>query len=167
MTKEEAIRLSNKCNSFTEFRKRYSTAYHWLHRNDMLGEVNHSRRVKLPKITYDFAYSQALLYSSRLDFGKGSNSSYKFLIKNKMLDEACSHMVSQDKQTRIGKASFMKSGIYMLYKDDSVVYVGKSLKSVYDRVIKHSTYMSFDKAIFYDIENIADINIREIVLIEA
>lgn len=61
-----------------------------------------------------------------------------------------------------------KSGVYLLYKDDVIVYVGKSTTSVASRLSRHTLNQSkdFDKAVVYLMHNLSNVNVIEPYLIE-
>ena len=56
-------------------------------------------------------------------------------------------------------------GIYLLVKDNTVVYVGKSDSNIYNRVRSHKELKQFDYAIAYKINSLSDIAILEVVFI--
>ena len=56
-------------------------------------------------------------------------------------------------------------GIYILYKEDKIVYVGKSSVNIEGRVKHHTMSKDFDKAELYNIPNMSDVNIIELYMI--
>ena len=50
-------------------------------------------------------------------------------------------------------------GIYLLVKDNTVVYVGKSDSNIYNRVRSHKELKQFDYAIAYKINSLS-VNIK-------
>ena len=60
-------------------------------------------------------------------------------------------------------------GIYFLYQDDEIVYIGKSTVNIRSRLLNHITqrekYKKFNKIVCYEISSLADLHIAEIYLI--
>ena len=56
-------------------------------------------------------------------------------------------------------------GIYFLYQKDKIVYVGKSLHNMENRIRSHYFTKEFDKAVIHEVSSDADIAVIEMYLI--
>lgn len=56
-------------------------------------------------------------------------------------------------------------GIYILYENDKIVYIGKSSRNMLHRIRTHTIDKFFTKSVMYEMNNEADMNILELYLI--
>ena len=56
-------------------------------------------------------------------------------------------------------------GIYILYENDTIVYIGKSNHNMLNRIRTHNIDKYFNKCEMYNIDNEADISILELYMI--
>ena len=84
------------CDKYEDFHTHFRAAYKSVIRNGWLDEI---RKILKPKArpsgyctSKENCKAEALLFSRRVDFMKGSPGAYKFAMQNKFLDEICSHM---------------------------------------------------------------------------
>lgn len=115
---------------------------------------------------------EALKYDTKVAFKTTSSSAYAISWKRGILQEICTHMVSNG--YRLGGFDLCevekKSGIYFLYNNDELVYIGKSHSCMAARIRQHSKEYSGYKKDFNNIEvfiigNHSDIAIAEVYLI--
>lgn len=110
----------------------------------------------------------ALQYATRTEFKNNALGAYHFARNNNILDKICGHMkrkpkVSYKQFKRVAK----KTGLYFLYDNNSIVYIGKSVVNIAKRLADHYADLSkqFNRIDVYLINNLADLEIAEIYLI--
>ena len=94
-TKERCQEEALKYNTKEEFRKNCSAAYSKVYDNKWLDEIcSHMIEITKPRgyWTKEKCRIEALKYTTRTDFQNESSSAYIKSLKNKWLDEFCSHM---------------------------------------------------------------------------
>lgn len=84
------------CDSYKDFHTYFKAAYKAAIRNGWVYEIRKFFDAESMPYGYfnnkDNCRTEALQYSRRVDFMKGSPGSYKFAMQNKFLDEICVHM---------------------------------------------------------------------------
>lgn len=142
-TKEKCFEEALKYESRSEFQKKSGGAYCFLQKHNLLDEACDYGLKKKPKNywTKEKCFEEALKYESRSEFKKKSGGAYNFLNKNKLLDEACSHMIV------IGNK--FKRLIYVYKFSDNHVYVGLTF-NIKKRDYRHMT--NFKSAVYKHIK---------------
>jgi len=113
--------------------------------------------------TEEALYAEASKYQTRNEFRVNALGAYSRACDTGILDDICEHMInSRIKQGRFDLGKYENlTGIYFLYNEDEVVYVGKSTKCMVGRVRDHYKSKSFDTVVLHCIENIADLHLAE------
>jgi len=92
-TKEKCEEVSLKCETRTEFSKKYPRAYQICLKNGWKDFFIHMHKRKFTlKWTKDKCKEEALKYDNRSEYSKSSGSSFQSACKNGWLEEICSHM---------------------------------------------------------------------------
>ena len=87
------------------------------------------------KWNYEKTKEEALKYNTRLEFQKKSHTAYKFSLKNKILNDVCSHMIKNKKKS-INKNPKPKFN-YEKAKEEALKYNTKKEFYTYSRNIYH------------------------------
>ncbi len=99
-TKERCLKESLKFSTRNEFQKKCSKAYGKAQRSGWLKEIcSHMVEIRKPNgyWTKERCRKEALRFTSRVDFQKGSKTSYSTASDKGWLEEICSHMVELKK----------------------------------------------------------------------
>jgi hypothetical protein len=87
-TLEICKELSKDCETISEFGKRYSGAYKFIYKNNLMHELFTKReRVFESKYTYEICEELSMNCKKRSDFQKNYSGAYKYLKKNSLLDK--------------------------------------------------------------------------------
>jgi predicted GIY-YIG superfamily endonuclease len=117
--KEDCKNEALKYNTRTDFFNNAIGAYKAAYKNNWLEEICcHMTSIKKPNNywTKNLVHSEALKYSSKLDFIKNSKSAYIAASKNNWIDEVCGHMESC--------GNVLSRCVYVYEFPDNFVYVG-------------------------------------------
>ena len=116
--------------------------------------------------TNDKLEIEAKKYERRVDFRNNSLGAYSRAQQLGILDDVCSHMINGRVRGSfdLGQHAGL-SGIYFLYSNNNVVYIGKSESCMVSRIRSHPTDKEFSEVRLHSIENVADILIIEAYLI--
>ena len=119
-TKEKCLELALTCKIRYEFKKKSQSAYNACLKNNWLDEVCfHMKKRKMKDKNYwtkEKCHEEALKYTNRSDFGKGSSTAYVKSGKMGWKDELCDHMTSNgNKYNRC---------IYAIEFPDNNIYIG-------------------------------------------
>lgn len=154
-----------ECTSIKEFRGNNSKAYDAAVYYGILDEVcEHMEPSKRVKWETEEIFTVASKYSTKKEFRKKEPSAYNAARKRGVAEGVMSHMSSE--QSTIFTEVHNIKGIYFLYDDDELVYIGKTTYSAANRLSSHmKSTKRFNKVIVYEIPNEADIAIAEICLI--
>jgi hypothetical protein len=116
--------------------------------------------------TYDAIKEEALKYKTRTEFKDCANGAYSRAAQIKVLDDVCSHMVNSRIKGKFDLGFYEGiSGLYVLYKNEKVVYIGKSFSCVVGRIRDHYKDKDFDGLEIYPIESCSNILLLEMWLI--
>lgn len=165
ITNEEIYTAAKKYTSINEFLNKEFRLYHAAMRRGI--KENVCRHMDGIKVTWtlDKASKEALKYRTKMEFKNACPSAYNYSSRNSILQEVCSHM---DK-VKMKKQAFTipqgKTGIYILYNESGIVYVGKSSICIKNRVAAHNHDKKFDKVEIFEITSKADMNVAELYLI--
>ena len=163
LTKEIVAIEAMKYMTRGEFYKGSTSHYEKARESKWLDDIcthMHNGNIKwtLPKLQ-----AEALKYTQRSAFNKGSAGAYITAWKQGLLDTICSHMHTPAPESYY---PFNLKGIYLLYLDTKIVYVGKSNSCMARRTHHHQhTGKLFDTVEFYEVTNAPDIDVLEIYLI--
>lgn len=167
-TKDLAKEVALKYTSRGDLKKYDNGAYIWIRRNGLLEELCSHMVSKFACWGKGQAFIEALKFTTRNDFQRNGRGAWQWLHRRGLLDDACKHMVCAMIALR---GEFFpikhKTGIYFLYDEDEIVYIGKSNKGIGKRIKDHCREddKQFTKVVVYSIENVADTNIVELYLI--
>lgn len=117
--KENCIIVALKCSNATEFQINYSGAYKAAIKNNWFNEITKHFIPLKKKNNYwykDNCNIEAKKYKTRTEFRSKSCGAYKAALRNKWLDEICSHMEI--------KGSLYKRYNYIYEFSDNHVYIG-------------------------------------------
>ena len=155
---KEIMEEASKFKSRTAFRDNNLKIYRLMHTRK-LGDLCFTPK----KIwTSEELQKEALKYSSRTIFKTSAPGAVKASIRLGVYEEICKHIPPQTNRF----TPYNMAGIYILYQDDTVVYIGKSTKCIGDRVSRHlKTGKTFNKVELLEIKSIADIDVIELYLI--
>ena len=118
-TKEKCKEEALKYNYRNSFRNSNPSAHDAARRNKWMDEIcSHMVKPyeKSIKWTKEKCQEEALKYNYRIEFINGNPTAYNVSLKNKWLDEICSHMLKKD--------NLMKRCIYVYEFSDNYAYVG-------------------------------------------
>lgn len=95
-TKEKCKEEALKYTTFKDFREYSSSAYSTAKRLKILNKIclhmNCKERKPINYWNYDLCKNEALKYNNKKDFYTNSLSAYKASVKNKWINDVCSHM---------------------------------------------------------------------------
>ena len=124
---------------------------------------------KNTKYTDEDLHRIARQFSYRNEFQTKARGPYSSAFSRGILEEVCSHMQAKYKDTSVLDPVKGIKGIYILYQEEEIVYVGKSTKSIGNRIISHKTKpeekKQFTKAVCYEVLNKSDLHVAEVYLI--
>ena len=163
-TKEMIVEEAKLFSDRGEFSRESSKAYKAAQKRGLLDEVCSHMTCYYTKWTDELLYATAKKYDSRSDFQKYSQGAYLAAKRFGIFEEVCKHMPKKLNGC-IFSDMYMSKGIYFLYKDSEIVYIGKSTSNISGRLTAHLQDKEFDKVIVYEIESDADIALAEIYLI--
>jgi len=124
--------------------------------------------MEVTKVTWDFdkLHAEALKYDTRGSFKKNNPSAYAATLRRGLLEDITTHM-AKPKGISMFADAYNVTGVYFLYREDVLVYVGKSTGHISTRLWEHmyDPIKVFDKVVIYEIVNKADIALAEVYYI--
>ena len=117
------------------------------------------------KITKEEALSIALEFNTIRDLRKKDYGTYDYIKRNNLREVAFSHMKILKQPSKFKIKAKHNKGLYFLYSNNKVVYIGKSTLNITRRLIAHSEDKTFDRVEVFCMENDSDISIMEIYFI--
>ena len=129
-TKERCQNEALKYETKKDFRDNNNNIYNISSKNKWLDEIcSHMTETKKPKgyWTYERCKDEALKYETRSSYNQGSKS-YQIALKNKWLDDICSHMIKPSNDD--------KRCVYVFEFSDNFAYVGLT-KDIKKRHYQH------------------------------
>lgn len=165
--KDSCFAVAAEYESRTDLKNGNGAVYQWLIRNSLLAEAcKHMSLKKVAKWTKDAAFLCASKYSDSVQFSHEKGGCAMWLRSNKLYHVATAHFIVRD-MTKKFKEIKGKSGIYLLYFKEDVVYIGKSETNIARRLERHKSIgdKEFDSIKAFVIDNMADIQLAELYLI--
>lgn len=163
-SEESAAAEALKYTVRKDFMKSSKGAYEYLRIRKLLDSYcTHMQDVI--KWDKDAVFKLALKYTSRNTFQRENAGAYDWLRTNDLLKEATSHMLSHNESRFKGTKN--TTGIYILKNNNKVVYIGKSLSCISNRLNSHYNDKrgEFNEVEVWQLSNTADISILEMYLI--
>ena len=159
---DTAIMYARKCITRTEFAKKYGGGWQYVKRNSLeeaayshMGKKLSTREYKPKKWTLSKLKNEALKYSSRSEFEKGSLGAYDAALKRKLIDEVCSHMDNKHIEWTNDKIiSISKKYKYVsdFRKNEKKAYAIARYRGIHDKVTKHMIRKRNTKNSFEDVK---------------
>lgn len=116
--KENVLNEALKYSIISEFTKKSNGAYESALRNSWINEVYLHMKSPIKTMNYwskEQCKTEALKYSTKMDFRNNSSSAYTIASRNKWIKDICKHMIPQGNIEKrfIYKASFLDNSIYV------------------------------------------------------
>ncbi len=173
MTIESLTTLALDFITRNEFKKIYPKEYSKVIRTKGWRNIvfNHmewvaSRDPNRPNITDTEALSKALSCNTIKELREKDYGVYCYIKKNKHLKlSAYNHMTTLRKKQKYQIPKKHNKGLYFLFQDDVIVYVGKSITNITNRLNTHTTDKKFNYIEIYSMTNESDIAIMEMYFI--
>jgi len=143
-----------------EFELAESSIYSIMHQRKIVAQCC-SHMTGLTLWNEESIRAEALKYTTRKDFKANGKGAVGASVQLGIYDEICAHMKAKPKAL----APSNLKGIYLLYKDTNIVYVGKSNCCMLSRIRSHKQDKEFNTVEFYEIANQPDIDVIELYLI--
>ncbi len=173
MELQSLILLAKKFKTRNEFKKAHINAYSkvirttgWREKVFAHMEQATKRNPNRPNITDEEAINTALKYASIKELRKHDASVYRYIKIHKHLkSKAYSHIKGLRNKTKFNFPNKQNKGLYFLLQDNLIVYVGKSVVNITNRLNQHTLNKTFNTVEIYTMENESDIAIMEIYFI--
>lgn len=173
-TKDQLLTEALKYNTRKELQKANQALYSAIAYRDLKDEAfAHMPKHAPRKWTTKALKEEIAKYTSKKEFREANRNAYDAVAKQKLIPELLGHF--DDEKLRLENQLIpvpnKLQGIYILYKDNDIVYVGKSERCVMNRIRKHvsTTSVEYKSAItgidVYIIPNTANMDVAEIYLI--
>jgi len=133
-SEESAAIEAQKYTIRKDFMEGSKGAYEYLRQRKLLDKYcDHMKSVV--RWDKDKAFEIARNYTSRNKFQRENLGAYDWLLKNGLKDEALSHMLNHNEARFKGTKG--EKGLYILKKKSKIVYIGKSLACISNRLNSH------------------------------
>lgn len=163
-TKEELIKIASNYTDIGTFKREQPKAYHAIYRKNIKEELTSHMKGSPIKWTIEKIMEESLKYTSKTEFRNNNTSAYNAAKRLGIWETLYGPFRKNLVKHRYNIPTNTK-GIYLLYNDEDIVYIGKSINCIGSRIVSHIKDKSFNEVHVYSLQSLADIDILENYLI--
>ena len=165
-TDDVLIREASKYNSRIDFKRNAPKVYSAATRLRKLDLIcAHMEPLVNSQWTSASLLKEAQKCNTRTEFATNSHGAYLAAHRLGLLDNICTHMELHNTTNFMFDVDTMLKGVYLLYQENTLIYIGKSNTCIRGRLVTHSKDKQFDKIDILLLENEADVDVLELYLI--
>lgn len=167
-TKEAIRKEAAKYLTKADFRKNARTAYD---KASNLGILNEVTEGMLDGTKDNIKWTKKAIYNAAKTCTTVTEFNHKFKwaaerARSMNIHKKVTAHLKQGKAKLFGHLNNNMIGLYFLYKDEEIIYIGKSTSCIRSRLVSHRIDKDFDKLVIYSIPNKSDIHLLELYYID-
>lgn len=160
-TYDECKNVALGCETLKEFRINFGNAYKHSRKNGWLSDFNSHMKpyVKTIYWTKERCQKEANKYKNRTDFNKNSSKAYAACVRNKWLDDVCSHMnISHSSSFKWNKEKCAKIALKYKFRKEFQInnknaYSAAKYNGWLDEICQHMQYKKLPNKYWHSFDN--------------